>query len=205
MKAIRPTIQRLGSVIAPFCVCAIVWLPAHVEPQSSDLVTRGTQALDADRVDDAIAILEQAVAANAKDAAALAWLGSAQVRKARTAPGVDAPGWVKKGFNTMDEAVERFPDAFIVYVVRGVTAIRVLDMFRKAPGAVKDLAAVVAMKEKNPAVVPDAVMPTVYLNLGRAYKKTGQTAEARAAWEKGKKLYPSAPEAQPIDQELRSL
>jgi hypothetical protein len=139
------------------------------------------------------------------DAAALAWLGSARVRKARTASVFTAPGWVKKGFNTLDEAVERFPDAFVVYMVRGTTALRVPDFFKKTPVAISDLSAVVAMKERSPAAVPDSVMPSVYLNLGLAYKKNGQTAEARATWERGTRLYPSAPEAGAIAKELRSL
>lgn len=182
---------------AALSFCFIVWRPPHVEPQTTDPVAQGRQALDADRVDDAIAAFERAVAANPQDAAALAWLGSAQVRKARTASIFAAAGWVKRGFNTLDEAVERFPDAFVVYLVRGTTATRVPDMFRKAPAAVKDLSAVVAMKEKNPA--------SVYLHLGLAYKKTGQPNDARAAWETGKKLYPSAPEAQAIEKELGGL
>ena len=105
----------------------------------------------------------------------------------------------------MDEAVERFPNVYIVYVVRGIMATRVPEMFKKAPVAVKDLGSVIAMKEKTPAAVPDALMPTVYLHLGVAYKKTGQPADARAAWEKGKKLYPATPEAQTIDKELQNL
>jgi hypothetical protein len=78
-------------------------------------------------------------------------------------------------------------------------------MFGKASIAVKDLAAVVAMREKNPTAVPDTVMPSVYLNLGIAHRKTGAIAEARAAWDKGKQLYPGAPETQAIDTELRNL
>ena len=80
-------------------------------------------------------MLERAVAADARDADALAWLGSAQVRKARTASAFEAPGWVRKGFNTLDDAVERFPDTFIVYMVRGITATNVPDMFRKGDDA----------------------------------------------------------------------
>jgi hypothetical protein len=78
-------------------------------------------------------------------------------------------------------------------------------MFRKSEVAVQGLSRVVAMKTTQPAAVPDAVMPTVYLNLGLAYKKTGQPAAARAAWEKGRSLYPGAPEAAAIDRELKSL
>src|SRR2546422_8695841 len=128
--------------IALLCFLAVL-RPDHVEPQTADLVVQGRQALDADRPDDAIALFEKAVAVDPKTPAALAWLGSAQVRKAARIGGMEAAGWVKRGFDTMDEAVERFPDAFVVYVVRGITATRVPDLF-KADVAVKDLRTVVA-------------------------------------------------------------
>jgi TolA-binding protein len=48
-------------------------------------------------------------------------------------------------------------------------------------------------------------MPAVYLHLGRAHKQNRQPAEARAAWEKGRALYPAAPEAETIARELRGL
>ena len=176
----------LATAAAALALVIAVGHPDRAGAQAPDLVAQGRQALDADKVDEALALFENAVTADPKDPAALAWLGSAQVRKARTAAPFDAPGWAKKSFNTLDEAVERFPDAFVVYMVRGTTATRVPDMFRKAPVAVKDLSA-------------------VDLHLGLAYKKAGQPADARAAWEKGKTLYPSAPEAQAIEQELKSL
>ncbi len=186
-------------------VCLGIGRPAPVEPQPLDLVGQGRQALDADRIDDALALFERAVAAEPKNPAALAWLGSAQVRKAGRLPAMDAAGWVKRGFDTLDEAVERFPDAFVVYVVRGSTAARVPELFRKTEVAVKDLSTVVTMKDARPQAVPDAVMPTVYLNLGLAQKKAGRPAEARAAWEKGRRLYPAAPESAVIERELRGL
>jgi len=172
---------------------------------AAELVTEGRRALDADRVDDAIAIFERAVAADAKEPSALAWLGSAQVRKATKIQGMDAAGWVKRGFNTLDEAVELFPNAFVVYLVRGLTARNVPDMFNKTPVAVSDLKTVVTMREKNAQAVPDSVMPVVFLNLGLAYKKAGKTADARAAWEQARKAYPAAPETRAIENELRRL
>ncbi len=198
------TLRRLGAVLA-VVTCLGIWRPDSVEPQPADLVAQGRQALDADRVDDALAILTKAVAADPTSPAALAWLGSAQVRKAAKAPGVEGAGWIKRGFDTLDEAVERFPDAFVVYVVRGVTASRVPEMFRKGEVAVKDLGTVVAMKAARPQAVPDGVMPMVYLNLGLAQKKVGRPADARATWEKARRLYPAAPEATAIDRELRGL
>ena len=205
MTPTRNSLRDLGTLVAVFSLCLLVWRQPDVEPQTSSAVAEARKVLEADRVDDALAILERAAAADPNDPAALAWLGNAQVRKAGKVPIFERPGWVRKGFTTLDEAVERFPDAFIVYVVRGTTAVNVPALFNKAVVAVKDLSTVVAMREKNPQTVPEAVMPSVYLNLGLAHKKNAQNDDARAAWEKGKKLYPSAPETRAIEKELRSL
>jgi tetratricopeptide (TPR) repeat protein len=194
----------LGRMIATLML-VVAAVPSPAAAQTADAVMQAREALAADKVDEAIAILERAVAAAPDDPAALAWLGSAQVRKAREAPVFEAPGWVRKGFDTMDQAVQRFPTAFIGYLVRGITATRVPDFFGKTAGAIRDLDTVVTMKENDVASVPDTAMPAVYLHLGRAYKKNHQAAEARAAWEKGKSLFPAAAEAQEIDKELQSL
>lgn len=204
MRPTRHAMPSLAGVVAALAIISIGY-PNGAEPQVTDPVTLGRQALDANRVDDAIALFEKAVAADPQNPAALAWLGSAQVRKAKTAPLLDRLGWVKKGFTTLDRAVEIFPDNYIVYMVRGITANQVPDSFKKAPVAVKDLSAVIAMREKNPQAVPDPALPSVYLHLGIAHKKNGQAAEARAVWEKGKNAYPSAPEARAMEKELRNL
>jgi tetratricopeptide (TPR) repeat protein len=197
-------LRSTGSVLA-LAVTVAAWQPDSLEAQAADLVSQARQALDADRIDDAIALLEKGVSAEPKNPAVLAWLGSAQVRKAGKVPPMEAGGWVKRGFDTLDEAAERFPDAFVVYVMRGITAVRVPDLFRKTDVAVKDLSTVVAMKERAPQSVPDGVMPGVYLNLGLAQKKAGRPADARTTWEKGKQLYPAAPEAAAFDRELKAL
>ncbi len=172
---------------------------------AAELVSEGRRAIDAGRFDDALSVLERAVAADANDPNALAWFGNAQVRKASKVSPMDAAGWVRRGFNTLDEAVERFPKAFIVYLVRGVTAANVPDMFHKGEVAIQDLRTVLAMRDRDPAAVPETVMAGVYLNLGRAYKKAGKVADARAMWEQGRRAHPAAPEIPAIDAELRRL
>jgi tetratricopeptide (TPR) repeat protein len=201
-----PTRSGLRSLfVVAVLVLAALWPAIQVEPQTLDLVTQGRQALDAKRIDEAIGLFEKATGADARNPAALAWLGNAQVRKAATVEPMEAAGWVKRGFDTLDEAVERFPGAFVVYLVRGITAANVPDLFHKTRVAVQDLGKIVTMREANAQAVPETVMPTVYLNLGLAHKRNRQPAEARAAWEKGRRLYPAAPEAQAIERELRSL
>ncbi len=199
------TRRGLGFLLAAALTVGFLVPVDQIEAQPADLVTQGRQALDAKRIDEAISLFERAVSADAKNPAALAWLGSAQVRKAGAVEPMDAAGWVKRGFDTLDEAVERFPGAFVVYLVRGLTATNVPDLFHKTPVAVQDLGKIVTMREASAQAVPETVMPTVYLNLGRAHKRNRQPAEARAAWEKGRQLYPSSPEAQAIERELRSL
>ncbi len=169
---------------------------------SADLVARGRQALDAGRAEEALGLFEQAVIAGPDDPAALAWLGSAQAGRARAAPLLERPGWVRKGFRSLDRAVERFPEASIVYVVRGLTAAQVPDFFGKAAVAERDLARVVSLREANPAGVPDEVMPRVYLHLGLVLKRMGRADEARAVWEQALRAYPAAPEARAIAAEL---
>jgi tetratricopeptide (TPR) repeat protein len=203
MHARRRVLQAVSAVVV-VAACAL-WPLYRAEPQTADLVTQSRQALEARRLDEAIDLFQRALGADPGNAAALAWLGSAQVRKAAGVPPMDAAGWIKRGFDTLDEAVERFPGAFVVFLVRGITAANVPDMFRKAPVAVKDLSTVVAMRAASAQAVPEAVMPAVYLHLGLAYRRNRQPAEARAAWEKGRQLYPAAPEAQAIERELRSL
>jgi len=205
MTSTNRIVRSVASAALAAALGLLVWIPQAADSQPADLIMQGRQALATDKTDEAVALFEKAVAANPSDPAALAWLGSAQVAKAKGAPGLEGPGWVRRGFNTMDEAVERFPDSYVPYMVRGFTATKLPDLFKKAPAAVEDLGRVLAMREKNPQSVPDRAMPFVYLNLGIAYKKNGQPAEARAAWEKGKNLYPAAPEAQAIERELRNL
>jgi tetratricopeptide (TPR) repeat protein len=156
-------------------------------------------------VDEAIALFERAVAVDAKSPSALAWLGSARVRKAPSVPMMERAGWVSRGFDTLDEAVERFPEAWIVYLVRGLTAVNLPLMFNKTRVAVDDLGRVVTMKDRAPQVVPDAVMGLVFLNLGLAEKNRGDKDQARTVWEKGRRLYPTSPEAAAIERALKAL
>jgi hypothetical protein len=86
-----------------------------------------------------------------------------------------------------------------------MTAVNLPVMFNKTKVAVADLGAVVTMKDRAPQAVPDAVMGSVFLNLGLAEKNGGDRARARAAWERGRQLYPTAPEAAAIDRELKGL
>jgi hypothetical protein len=154
--------------------------PTLAQPPA-DLVAQGRQAVAAGRIDDAIALFERARAADPNNPAAVAELGSAQVRRARSAPLMEQPGWVERGFRTLDDAVARFPNAAVVYLTRGLTAAAVPDFFNKSAVATDDLRRVIAMKEKDPAAVPDAVMPGVRQTLERLLARGGPAGGAPVA------------------------
>lgn len=156
---------------------------------------------EAGMISDGLKLLEQAVAIAPHDPSARVVLGSIQVQMARTTtdPG-EQLRWAQKGMRTMDEAVEAFPTVAFVYMVRGFTGVGMPDLFRRYVLAIQDLHKVLELKTQDPAAVADERMPLVYLNLGLAYKKNNQTAEARTIWEKGRQRYPQAKEAVPIEQ-----
>ena len=75
MKRPQRAIRSLAAALAAIASVAF-WHADRAESQPADAVTLGRQALDAGRVDEAIAAFEKAVAAGPQNPAELAWLGS---------------------------------------------------------------------------------------------------------------------------------
>jgi tetratricopeptide (TPR) repeat protein len=184
-------------------------LETALQAQPNDvpqIVALGRLYAETGRITDGLKLLEKAVAIAPHDPAARVWLGSVQTQMARTTEDLgERQQWAKKGMKTMDEAVEDFPTTAVVYIVRGINGVRLPDQFRRYLLAIQDFNKVLELKAQDPVMVSDEPMPLVYLNLGLAYKKNNQKAEARATWERGRQLYPQAKEAALIDKELHDL
>lgn len=179
----------------------------HTQPNDvKQLVALGRLYAEIGKIPDGLKLLERAVTIAPNDPAARVWLGSVQVQMTRTTEDLgERLQWVKKGTRTMDEAAEDFPNMAVVYIVRGIAGVRIPDQFRRYILSIQDLNRVLELKTQDSAAVPDEPLPLVYLNLGLAYKKNNQKAEARATWEKGRQLYPQAREAGLIEKELNDL
>ena len=184
-------------------------LETALQAQPNDvttLVALGRLYAETGKIPDGLKLLERAVAIAPNDPSARVWLGSVQVQMTRMTEDLgERLQWMKKGIKTLDEAVEDFPGMAVVYSVRGNTGVRIPDQFRRYVLSIQDFTKVLELKAQDPATVPDEPMPLVYLNLGLAYKKNNQKAEARATWEKGRQLYPQAREAALIEKELNDL
>src|SRR5262249_52765034 len=172
------SMTRNGRVSAPGLLALALVLASPVDPAAAQtprptnpLALKGWEILNSGKVDEALAMLEKAAEADANDPFAHAWLGVALVRKGGIVEPAEAPAWVKKGFNAMDEVVELHPNVYVGYLARGVAAVKVPDLFKKAPAAVEDLKKVLAMKQQDAASVPEEDMPAVYLTLRISSKK----------------------------------
>src|SRR5262249_46242918 len=102
------------AVLAALAVSLALAGPARAQSKNP-LVNQGRDLLNNDKIDEALAVLEKAAASDPADPYALAWFGAAQTRKAATVDIFDGPQWVMNGFKSLDEAVKRFPDAYIGY------------------------------------------------------------------------------------------
>jgi tetratricopeptide (TPR) repeat protein len=184
-------------------------LETALQSQPNDvpkLVALGRLYTEIGRIPDGLKLLERAIVIAPNDPAARAWLGSVQVQMTRTTEDLgERLQWAKKGMKTLDEAAEDFPNQPVVYIVRGITSVRMPDQFRRYVLSIQDFNRVLELQAREPATVSDEAMPLIYLNLGLAYKKNNQKAEARATWEKGRQLYPQAREAALIEKELNDL
>ena len=179
----------------------------QVQPQEVRyLVELGRLYAEVGRIRDGLTLLERAVGIAPQHPGARAWLGSLQVRMARTTQGTSEQlQWFKKGTRSMDEAVEEFPDVAVVYLIRGISGVLIPDRFQRYLISIQDFNKVLELKAQDPTALPDAQMPLVYLNLGLAYKKNNQKAEARATWEQGRQRYPQSKETAQMGQELNTL
>jgi hypothetical protein len=130
---------------------------------------------------DCVAAYQAYLKVDDENPSANAFLGSCLTKMAITADNdVKRVEWVKKGFQQMDDTAARFPDAYDVYLVRGINAVHIPVMFERYNTGVRDFAKLEAMHAEKPGSVPDSVMPMVLWHHAVALQLAGKTAEAQA-------------------------
>jgi tetratricopeptide (TPR) repeat protein len=86
-------------------------------------------------------------------------------------------GLVRAG-RMLDCAVRLDPTNMTARTIRAFTALVFPGFLKRWPTAVADFEYLVRRKNEDPSLLPDEMMPKVYYNLGLAYARTGQVAEA---------------------------
>lgn len=119
------------------------------------------------------------------NAEALVRLGDVESRMVGQAKSIEVKMKLsQEALNHLDGAVEKFPDEYIVYLVRGMNGVYWPDMFQRYKTSIGDLEHVIEMKEKDPNIFKDEQLGEVYYYLGVAHEKNKEFDEAKVCWEK---------------------
>ncbi|MDI6752533.1 MAG: tetratricopeptide repeat protein [bacterium] len=123
----------------------------------------------------------------------LAWYGSTLTLKGRDAwfP-ISKLRYVNQGIEKMNEAVKIAPDNITVRMIRANNSLGLPDFFDRLKFAITDSEYLLKLKKKSPKAFPDELLLQIYLNLGRAYQKKGETEKAKKYLNKVIKLAPES-------------
>lgn len=148
---------------------------------NDELLKLAIDSHDQNRVDDGIAQFEALLKKDENNPAGVVYYGSTLTKKAQFADGnVEKVKWVKKGFQKLDEAVIRFPNDHIVYLVRGINSVSVPVMFERYRLAVKDFEKLEEMKKADAKSVPDDVAALILFHHALAHEQSEDEAAAKA-------------------------
>ena len=86
-----------------------------------------------------------------------------------------------KAIRAMNRAVDADPDDPAARAIRGFTSLVLPGFLRRLKVATEDFEYLIRRYQEDPSVLPDEMMPKIYLNLGIAYAKEGRRDAARKA------------------------
>lgn len=84
-----------------------------------------------------------------------------------------------KAIRTLNRAVEADPSDPAARTIRGFTSLVLPGFLRRLKVAAEDFEYLIRRHQEDPSVLPDEMMPKIYLNLGIAYAKEGKRDKAR--------------------------
>jgi len=93
---------------------------------------------------------------------------------------------------TVERIIERDPDYWVAWYIRGINNLYWPDWFRKAPLAREYLAEAVAIHQRQTPVEQSVndMYALGYLALGDAHALLDEPAKARQSWQQGRRAYP---------------
>ena len=100
--------------------------------------------------------------------------------------------YVWEGIREMRRAVELDPDNPIVRLVRANTSLALPGFFKQLKVAIQDFEYLLILYEKVPDKFSKDMLASVYLGLGKAYKKAGNEKKAKECWFKAERSLQSS-------------
>ena len=86
-----------------------------------------------------------------------------------------------KAIRALNRAVDADPGDPAARAIRGFTSLVLPGFLRRLKVAAGDFEYLIRRHQEDPSVLPDEMMPKIYLNLGIAYAKEGRRGAARKA------------------------
>ena len=135
---------------------------------------------DESALDNAAEAVDRVLAAQENHAEALAIRGSLLTMRAKLNKSfIKRLYYSYKAIKILNRAVEADPDDPAARTIRGFTSLVLPGFLRRLKVACRDFEYLIRRHQEDPSVLPDEMMPKIYLNLGIAYAKEGKREEAR--------------------------
>lgn len=165
-----------------FCAQQLPAINATEREEIRALYKRGL-AGEKNAVEQCIAKLEKAVAAEPDNQVARVYLGSAYTLRSRDLwIGPAKLAALKRGLALMDEAVAAAPRDAKVRLVRALTEDSLPFFFGRKRMAREDFSMALAILKRNPDNLEDGDKQTLYYSAGEVAKEAGDRARARELW-----------------------
>ena len=100
-----------------------------------------------------------------------------------------------RAVRVLDRAVKTDPDNATARTIRGFTSLVLPGFLRRLKVAVEDFEYLVRRQKEDQSVVPEEIMPKIYLNLGIAYAKKGDRPKARRVLSEVMTMFPGTDES----------
>ena len=132
-----------------------------------------------ERADEAV---DEVLASGGDHAEALAIRGSLLTMRAKLTRSFPRRLYYSlRAIRVMNRAVDADPDDPAARAIRGFTSLVLPGFLRRLKVAAEDFDYLIRRYQEDPSVLPDEMMPKIYLNLGIAYAKEGRRGAARKA------------------------
>lgn len=138
---------------------------------------------DDDALATAMELTETLLSERGDEAETLAIRGSLLTIKAKNAHSfLKRIYYSMKGIRALDKAIAADPDNHTARTIRGFTSLVLPQFLRRLKVAVEDFEYLIRRYQEDPSLLPDEMMPKIYLNLGIAYAKEGKRDKAGKAF-----------------------
>lgn len=142
----------------------------------------------AGQLDEALALVEEAIQLDPTNPDLRVHLGSAYLQKVFTVPEYAKGTWAIKADGAYDQALELDPKHWEARFSKAISLSFWPAITGKQPEAIRQFETLIEQQEARGGA--EEGYDQTYLFLGNLYQQTGKTEQAKAIWQKGSALFP---------------